>query len=161
MAPRGEDGAFNNSQLAEGQTVTFHAGDTLDLSATAADPVGTTVVGYEVSTDGGVTFDTITSYNTLFLESFKSYMIRPVIAQNDNRIEIEFANDTARNTLKSWDVIPQSELANDPALSGRTILNLNPNASSAQDKMEPDPGKDYAIRIRVTGDAGNGTYTGR
>ena len=156
LAPRGEDGAFNNSQLVEGRTATFHAGDTLDLSATAADPVGTTVVGYEVSTDGGVTFDTITSYNTLFLESFKSYMIRPVIAENDNRIEIEFANSTARNNLEVLDVIPQSELANDPALSGRTILNLNPNASSAQDKMEPDPGKDYAIRIRVTGDAGNG-----
>ena len=153
LAARGASGAsgkFKNSQLKEGAEVTFHAGDLLDLSMTPGDSM-THVVGYDVSTDGGVNFDTIRSTSSLFLESFNEYTIRPVFEKEKNHIEIIFSDNTARNNLQVEQTIPQSELNSNSLFKGRTILNLNPDGETIQEKMKPEVGKDYNVRIRVTG----------
>lgn len=147
----GGEGNFTDSQLKSGSTLTYHAGDLLELSAKAEDETNNYAAGYEVSTDGGVSFDFITSTSTLFLESFKSYMIRPIIAKKNNRIEVHFANDEAEKNLEIIDAIPQNELESDAQLKGLTILNLNPQKTTALEKMTPTVGKDYAVRIKVTG----------
>lgn len=157
---KGGEGSFNNSRLKAGETVTFHAGDVLDLSATSKNAM-TNFAGYEVSTDGGQHFDTVTSKRTLFLEPFTSYMIRPVFETDENHIEIKFADSTAKNNLEVQDIIPQSELADNSLFKGCTILNLNPKASSAQAKMKPTVGQDYTVRIKVTGKPGKAGYVYR
>ena len=150
LAARGGSGQFKNSQLQAGRKVTFHAGDLLDLSMTPGDSM-TRVAGYDVSTDGGQHFDTVTSTSSLFLESSTEYTIRPVFEKDENHIEIIFADDTARNNLKVEETIPQSELISNSLFRGRTILNLNPQASTVQGKMKPTVGQDYTVRIKVTG----------
>lgn len=160
LAARGANGEFKNSQLGEGKTVTFHAGDLLDLSATPSDSM-TQVAGYDVSTDGGVHFNTVTSKSTLFLDSFKEYTIRPVFEKDENHIEIQFADDEAKNNLQVEDVIPQSELLENSLFKGRTILNLNPKESTVQAKMKPTVGQDYTVRVKVTGKPAQAGYVYR
>lgn len=161
LEPTGGKGHFNNPALAQGQTATFHAGDLLDLSAVAEDAANDRVMGYEVSTDGGVHFDTVTSETTLFLESFKSYIIRPVIAGNDNRIEIQFADSEAMRNLEIVDVISAAELFDNDQLRGRTILDVNPEEKTVEKKMQPVVGKDYSVKIRVTGKPAENGYVYR
>lgn len=152
-------GHFDDPELkltsGSSKTVTYHAGDMINLSATS-DDANYHIVGYEVSTDGGIKYDAITSTDTLFLESFKSYMIRPLLAENNNRIEIQF-EDGAKDIFEINNIIPQSEIPkpkNDEEedLRGKYILNANPSGSSVNEKMTPVVGKDYSIGIIVKKD---------
>ncbi len=145
----GGSAAFNNSKLTSGSTVPYHAGDSIDLSATAAS-AGQHVEGYEVSTDGGVNFNLITDTSTLLLRPDTKYIVRPRVADNDNRIEIQFESEEAKKRLHITNLIDQSKLKDD--LAGRYILNLNPNESVVEKMMAPEPGSVYNLQILVDQD---------
>ncbi len=147
MAPsQGADqGYFTSVSLNTLGEKTFHAGDTLDLSAAVSDPAAFHVRGYEVSTVAdGVTFNSITDTTTLFLESGKKYKIRPLIAKNDNKIEILFENG-AEEFLSVRGTISADELENDPVLKGRCILNAEPSGKTLTEKISPVKGKIYTL----------------
>ena len=159
-APNGQgQGAFNDTSLTPGATLTYHAGDMIDLSASAADPDKYYVKGYEVSTDDGVKFNVITSTNTLFLEpGVKKYVIRPVIAEKDNCIELIFTENAAKylqaaHVLQSSDLITEGDKE---VFGGRNILYINPvknpEDSTVSEKIEPVPGKVYPISFTCVED---------
>lgn len=144
-------GHFTDSALAEGQTVTYHAGDTLDLSA-VADNEGYHVVGYQVSDNGGISYNTIANTTELMLRPNKSYKIRPVIAKDTNKIEIKFKSE-AEKYLSVQGLITENDL-NESAeedlkkeLRGRYVLNANPSAVKLSDKIKPVDGEIYTINF--------------
>lgn len=141
-------GHFTDSELQKPGKYDFHAGDSLDLSAVADDSDNYHVSGYQYSADGGITFNTITDGSDLFLESGRKYQIRPVISENDNAIEVQFASDSAASGIEIQGLISKEELAG-TEFEGKNILNLNPSESSVEKKARPVPGKDYAVRIAV------------
>ncbi len=141
-------GHFKDAQLSKKGKYTFHAGDSLNLDAVVDNPDKYHVVGYEVSDNKGITFNTITDGADLFLESFKSYQIRPVIAENDNAIEVRFTDKEAENGLEIQGFISPS-LLKGTVHEGKHILNLNPGAKKVEDMMKPVPGKDYSFSIAV------------
>lgn len=146
---------FNDTRLAKDKTVTFHAGDTLDLSATVSNPDKKKVVGYQVSTDGGVSYTTYSVGKSLFLEHIEDgryYDIRPVVADKDNSIEIRYTKKALEN-LKVLNLIPQEDLSAD--LKGRHLININPTSATAADKMEPTVGEAYQIKMLITGKPSN------
>ena len=145
----GGSATFNNSKLTSGSTVPYHAGDSIDLSATAAS-AGQHVEGYEVSTDGGVNFNLITDTATLLLRPDTKYTIRPHVADNDNRIEIQFESEEAKKRLHITNLIDQSKLKDD--LAGRYILNLNSDKSNVKEMMAPEAGSVYNLQILVDQD---------
>jgi len=145
----GGSAAFNDSNLTAGKTVTYHAGDNIDLSSTAVS-AGQHVVGYEVSTNGGVDFDLVTSTSNLLLRPDTNYIIRPRVADNDNRIEIQFESEEAKNRLHILNLIDHLKLKND--LTGRHILNINPDESDVVNMMRPNPGSVYNLQIMVDQD---------
>lgn len=141
-------GHFTDSQLQKPGKYDFHAGDSLDLSAVADDSDKYHVSGYQYSADGGITFNTITDGSDLFLESGRKYQIRPVISENDNAIEVQFASDSAASGIEIQGLISKEELKG-TEFEGKNIMNLNPSESSVEKKARPVPGKDYAVRIAV------------
>ncbi len=160
LAAKGKGaGHFKDTQLAKNGKYTFHAGDSLDLEAVADDPDRYHVVGYEVSDNQGITYNTITDGSYLFLESFKSYQIRPVVAANDNAVEIRFTDKEAENGLEVQGLISQQALKG-TAYEGKHLLNLNPGAKTVEEMMKPVPGKDYSISI-VVKDKESGGYIRR
>lgn len=153
---------FNDSELKEGSTITYHAGDVIDLAATPADSLTQHVAGYEVSTDGGTKFDVVTSTTKLFLEPHKNYVIRPVVANNTNRVEIRFENDEAKNNLSIENLIDTSNATGE--LKDKYILKLNgavDNVLSVEEQMKPTVGKCYSVNINVTGKPSDSDYVYR
>lgn len=148
----------------------YHAGDTLDLSVVCDDTDSYRVVGYQVSEDGGIHYNTITDTTKLFLKYDKKYKIRPVVSENSNAVEIRFHSD-AKSRFEVEGLIPQSQLKG-TEFEGKNILNLNPNESTVKKMAEPQAGKEYTVRVLVKSEdntyayrpvikhtAGNTSYT--
>ncbi len=149
LSPKGEgSGHFKDSQLARNGKYTFHAGDQLDLSAVADNMDNYHAAGYEVSVNGGITYNAITDDSYLMLETGQSYLIRPIIMENTNAIEVRF-KDKAEGKFEIQGLIDKKKLEAFPEYKGKNILNLNPKASSVQEMMKPTPGKEYTVRIAV------------
>ncbi len=161
---------FKDSNLKTTGTKTYHAGDTLDLSVSCDDTDTYTVVGYEVSEDGGITYNTIRNSSSLFLQYDKKYKIRPVVTENSNAVEIRFTGD-AKNRFEIEGLISQDKLKG-TEFEGKNILNLNPNEKTVKKMAEPNPGQEYTVRVLVKSEdstyayrptirpkSGNTTYT--
>ncbi len=144
--------SFKNSELKEGSELTYHAGDRLDLTAVSSSS-RFTVMGYEVSTDGGYSFNTVRNKNEIVLlpGSVKGYIIRPCVQENDNCIEITYSGKS-QSKVHVDNVIPQAALADYPELKGRYFLDINSSAKDPYERMRPEPGKCYSIDI-VTDDS--------
>ncbi|MDO4488859.1 MAG: Calx-beta domain-containing protein [Eubacteriales bacterium] len=146
---------FNDANLKEGKVVNYHAGDRLDMSATPTDSTSYRVTGYELSTDGGAHFNAIRDSKYLTLEPYKNYIVRPLVAKNDNHIEVIFLSDKAKKNLQIENLIPASELSSVEYLEGRNVINVNPKATTTLEKMKPSVGNAYTIRVLVTGKPAN------
>ena len=147
---------FKDSELKAGTTKTYHAGDLLDLEAEADSEVYR-VLGYEVSTDGGVKFNHIEDSTQLVLQagSVKGYIIRPQVAPKDNYIEIEYASG-ADGYVHVDNLVPQSELKDYPELRGRNILDVNPQGKTIYERIFPTVGKAYSVDVVVDTATNNG-----
>ena len=141
--------SFKSKELKEGSERVYHAGDRLDLSIESKTS-RYTVMGYEVSTDGGRSFNTIRDKDELVLlpGHVKGYIIRPCIQDNNNCIELTYSSNS-NNKVHVDNVIPQSALAGYPELKGRYFLDINPEAKDPYERMKPEPGKCYSIDILV------------
>lgn len=142
-----------------GASGTFHAGDTLDLSAKTEDP-NYRVTGFEISEDGGVHFNSIRDTWSYTLRSGKNYVIRPLLAKNDNHVEIVFASDEARKNLSIENLIPQDQLGGS-YLKGKNVLNLNPEKSGWAEMMKPAIGAACTVRVLVNGTPSDSNYVYR
>lgn len=142
-----------------GASGTFHAGDTLDLSATSED-ANYRVTGFEISEDGGVHFNSIRDTRSYTLRSGKNYVIRPLLAKNDNHVEIVFASDEARKNLSIENLIPQDQLGGS-YLKGKNVLNLNPEKSGWAEMMKPAIGAACTVRVLVNGTPSDSNYVYR
>ncbi|MDD6519328.1 MAG: Calx-beta domain-containing protein [Oribacterium sp.] len=151
---------FTSSDLPKaGASGTFHAGDTLDLSAKTEDP-NYRVTGFEISEDGGVHFNSIRDTRSYTLRSGKNYVIRPLLAKNDNHVEIVFASDEARKNLSIENLIPQDQLGGS-YLKGKNVLNLNPEKSGWAEMMKPAIGAACTVRVLVNGTPSDSNYVYR
>ncbi|MDY2855043.1 MAG: hypothetical protein SOU53_06930, partial [Oliverpabstia sp.] len=142
-----------------GASGTFHAGDTLDLSAKTEDP-NYRVTGFEISEDGGVHFNSIRDTRSYTLRSGKNYVIRPLLAKNDNHVEIVFASDEARKNLSIENLISQEKLEGS-YLKGRNVLNLNPEKNGWAEMMKPAIGAACTVRVLVNGTPSDSNYVYR
>lgn len=143
------DASFNDDTLSKTGKYTFHAGDVLDLSATSNMPAYN-AAGYSVSTDGGVKWDNITSTDKLKLLPGENYIIRPLLTENDNCIEIRFADSASEKFTVygvNYNKVIDESLLKGTELSGKTILNLNKDGVKLAEKMLPEVGKVYTINI--------------
>ena len=151
---------FTSTKLPKaGASGTFHAGDTLDLSAKTEDP-NYRVTGFEISEDGGVHFNSIRDTRSYTLRSGKNYVIRPLLAKNDNHVEIVFASDEARKNLSIENLIPQEKLEGS-YLKGKNVLNLNPEKSGWAEMMKPAIGAACTVRVLVNGTPSDSNYVYR
>lgn len=137
----------------------FHAGDTLDLSAKTED-ANYRVTGFEISEDGGVHFNSIRDTRSYTLRSGKNYVMRPLLAKNDNHVEIMFASDEARKNLSIENLIPQDQLGGS-YLKGKNVLNLNPEKSGWAEMMKPAIGAACTVRVLVNGTPSDSNYVYR
>lgn len=150
---------FTSSDLPKaGASKIFHAGDTLDLSAKSED-ANYRVTGFEISEDGGVHFNSIRDAQSYTLRSGKSYVIRPLLAKNDNHVEIVFASEEARKNLSIENLIPQEKLEGS-YLKGKNVLNLNPEKSGWAEMMKPAIGAACTVRV-LTGTPSDSNYVYR
>lgn len=141
---------FTSTKLPKaGASGIFHAGDTLDLNAESED-ADYRVTGFEISEDGGVHFNSIRDARSYTLRSGKNYMIRPLLAKNDNHVEIVFASNEARKNLRIENLIPQEKLEGS-YLKEKNVLNLNPEKSGWAEMMKPAIGAACTVRVVVTG----------
>ena len=151
---------FTSSDLPKaGASGIFHAGDTLDLSATSED-ANYRVTGFEISEDGGVHFNSIRDTRSYTLRSGKNYVIRPLLAKNDNHVEIVFASDEARKNLSIENLISQEKLEGS-YLKGKNVLNLNPEKSGWAEMMKPAIGAACTVRVLVNGTPSDSNYVYR
>ena len=151
---------FTSSDLPKaGASKIFHAGDTLDLSAESED-ADYRVTGFEISEDGGVHFNSIRDTRSYTLRSGKNYMIRPLLAKNDNHVEIVFASNEARKNLRIENLIPQEKLEGS-YLKEKNVLNLNPEKSGWAEMMKPEIGAACTVRVVVKGKPSNSNYVYR
>ncbi len=151
---------FTSTKLPKaGASGIFHAGDTLDLSATSEDP-NYRVTGFEISEDGGVHFNSIRDTRSYTLRSGKNYVIRPLLAKNDNHVEIMFASDEARKNLSIENLIPQDQLEGS-YLKGKNVLNLNPEKNGWAEMMKPAIGAACTVRVLVNGTPSDRNYVYR
>lgn len=151
---------FTSTKLPKaGASGTFHAGDTLDLSAKSED-ANYRVTGFEISEDGGVHFNSIRDTRSYTLRSGKNYVIRPLLAKNDNHVEIMFASDEARKNLSIENLIPQDQLEGS-YLKGKNVLNLNPEKSGWAEMMKPAIGAACTVRVLVNGTPSDSNYVYR
>ena len=141
----GATGAFADATLSKPGVYTYHAGDVLDLSA-VCNTAGYRVVGYEYSVDGDITSDIVSSTDKLLLlPKYSHYIIRPVLAENNNCIEIVYSGDSANILgVDSQGVITQEE-----GSTKRYFLNLNPQASTTKQKTAPEVGQIYSICFKT------------
>ena len=151
---------FTSTKLPKaGASGTFHAGDTLDLSAKSED-ANYRVTGFEISEDGGVHFNSIRDTRSYTLRSGKNYVIRPLLAKNDNHVEIVFASDEARKNLSIENLIPQDQLGGS-YLKGKNVLNLNPEKNGWAEMMKPAIGAACTVRVLVNGTPSDSNYVYR
>ena len=151
---------FTSTKLPKaGASGIFHAGDTLDLSAESED-ADYRVTGFEISEDGGVHFNSIRDTRSYTLRSGKNYMIRPLLAKNDNHVEIVFASNEARKNLRIENLIPQEKLEGS-YLKEKNVLNLNPEKSGWAEMMKPEIGAACTVRVVVKGKPSNSNYVYR
>ena len=151
---------FTSTKLPKaGASGTFHAGDTLDLSAKTED-ANYRVTGFEISEDGGVHFNSIRDTRSYTLRSGKNYVIRPLLAKNDNHVEIVFSSDEARKNLSIENLIPQDQLGGS-YLKGKNVLNLNPEKSGWAEMMKPAIGAACTVRVLVNGTPSDSNYVYR
>lgn len=143
------DASFTDATLSKKGTYTFHAGDVLDLSAVSNMDVYN-AVGYSVSTDNGLSWDDITSKHTLTLLPGENYIIRPLLSENDNCIEIRYSNELSKSFNVygvNYNGVIDESLLTGTELSGKTILELNSDADTRAEKIAPEVGKVYTINI--------------
>lgn len=141
----GATGAFTDATLSNVGTYTYHAGDVLNLSA-VCNTDGYHVVGYEYSVDGDITSDIISSTKYLQLQSkYSKYIIRPVLAENDNCIEIVYDGDKSNILGIDNQGLISNDLLSKEGLSGRNVLKLNPQGKNADEQMTPEVGKVYSV----------------
>ncbi len=151
---------FTSTKLPKaGASGIFHAGDTLDLSAESED-ADYRVTGFEISEDGGVHFNSIRDARSYTLRSGKNYMIRPLLAKNDNHVEIVFASNVARKNLRIENLIPQDELEGS-YLKEKNVLNLNPEENGWAEKMKPAIGAACTVRVVVKGKPSDSNFVYR
>ena len=151
---------FTSTKLPKaGASGIFHAGDTLDLSAESED-ADYRVTGFEISEDGGVHFNSIRDTRSYTLRSGKNYMIRPLLAKNDNHVEIVFASNEARKNLRIENLIPQDKLEGS-YLKEKNVLNLNPEKSGWAEMMKPAIGAACTVRVVVKGKPSDSNYVYR
>lgn len=151
---------FTSTKLPKaGASGIFHAGDTLDLSAKTED-VNYRVTGFEISEDGGVHFNSIRDTRSYTLRSGKNYVIRPLLAKNDNHVEIMFASDEARKNLSIENLIPQDQLEGS-YLKGKNVLNLNPEKNGWAEMMKPAIGAACTVRVLVNDTPSDSNYVYR
>lgn len=151
---------FTSTKLPKaGASGTFHAGDTLDLSAESED-ADYRVTGFEISEDGGVHFNSIRDTRSYTLRSGKNYMFRPLLAKNDNHVEIVFASNEARKNLRIENLIPQDKLEGS-YLKEKNVLNLNPEKSGWAEMMKPAIGAACTVRVVVKGKPSDSNYVYR
>lgn len=151
---------FTSTKLPKaGASGIFHAGDTLDLSAESED-ADYRVTGFEISEDGGVHFNSIRDARSYTLRSGKNYMIRPLLAKNDNHVEIVFASNEARKNLRIENLIPQNELEGS-YLKEKNVLNLNPEENGWAKKMKPAIGAACTVRVVVKGKPSDSNFVYR
>ena len=152
--------SFTDRELPNaGNTKTFHAGDTLNLSAESQD-ANYRVTGFEISEDGGVHFNSIRDTRYFTLRAGKNYIIRPLLAKNDNHVEIQFVSEEARKNLSIESLIPQDKLRG-TYLEGKNVINLNPEKSSWTELMQPSVGAACTVRVLVTGTPSDSSYVYR
>lgn len=167
------EGSFNNRELEAGKTIgnKFHAGDELDLSCTATG-LNQVATGYQVSEDGGIFYNSILSQKSLFLEPNKSYIIRPLIETQENRIEIVYENSEAEQNLSiqsEYGLLSKEDTGKVEHFQGKNILICNPSEKDSKKRdsedvknmAKPKPGKDYSINILVTGSPSDSDYVYR
>lgn len=141
----GATGSFTDSQLSTPGTYTYHAGDVLDLSAVCA-TAGYRVVGYEYSVDGDITSDIVSSTDKLLLlPKYSHYIIRPVLAENNNCIELIF-DGTTSNVLG---VNGQGVISETTGSVTRYYLNLNPQGTTTTQKISPEVGQIYSVCFKT------------
>ena len=151
---------FTSTKLPKaGASGIFHAGDTLDLSAESED-ADYRVTGFEISEDGGVHFNSIRDTRSYTLRSGKNYMFRPLLAKNDNHVEIVFASNEARKNLRIENLIPQDKLEGS-YLKEKNVLNLNPEKSGWAEMMKPAIGAACTVRVVVKGKPSDSNYVYR
>ena len=151
---------FTSTKLPKaGASGIFHAGDTLDLSAESED-ADYRVTGFEISEDGGVHFNSIRDTRSYTLRSGKNYMFRPLLAKNDNHVEIVFASNEARKNLRIENLIPQEKLEGS-YLKEKNVLNLNPEKSGWTEMMKPAIGAACTVRVVVKGKPSDSNYVYR
>lgn len=151
---------FTSTKLPKaGASGIFHAGDTLDLSAESED-ADYRVTGFEISEDGGVHFNSIRDTRSYTLRSGKNYMFRPLLAKNDNHVEIVFASNEARKNLRIENLIPQEKLEGS-YLKEKNVLNLNPEKSGWAEMMKPAIGAACTVRVVVKGKPSDSNYVYR
>ena len=151
---------FTSTKLPKaGASGIFHAGDTLDLSAESED-ADYRVTGFEISEDGGVHFNSIRDTRSYTLRSGKNYMFRPLLAKNDNHVEIVFASNEARKNLRIENLIPQDQLEGS-YLKEKNVLNLNPEKSGWAEMMKPAIGAACTVRVVVKGKPSDSNYVYR
>lgn len=151
---------FTSTKLPKaGASGIFHAGDTLDLSAESED-ADYRVTGFEISEDGGVHFNSIRDTRSYTLRSGKNYMFRPLLAKNDNHVEIVFASNEARKNLRIENLIPQEKLEGS-YLKEKNVLNLNPEKSGWAEMMKPEIGAACTVRVVVKGKPSDSNYVYR
>ena len=151
---------FTSTKLPKaGASGIFHAGDTLDLSAETED-ADYRVTGFEISEDGGVHFNSIRDARSYTLRSGKNYVFRPLLAKNDNHVEIVFASNEARKNLRIENLIPQDKLEGS-YLKGKNVLNLNPEKSGWAEMMKPAIGAACTVRVVVKGKPSDSNFVYR
>lgn len=151
---------FTSTKLPKaGASGIFHAGDTLDLSAESED-ADYRVTGFEISEDGGVHFNSIRDAQSYTLRSGKNYMLRPLLAKNDNHVEIVFASNAARKNLRIENLIPQDKLEGS-YLKEKNVLNLNPEKSGWAEMMKPAIGAACTVRVVVKGKPSDSNFVYR
>lgn len=142
----GATGSFTDATLSKVGTYTYHAGDELDLRA-VCNTDGYHVVGYSYSVDGETTYDVVSSTKVLRLQpQYSHYIIRPVLAPNDNCIEIKCSSDVAQYILGiNGQGLVSNSLLEKNGLDGHYVLKLDPNGKDANGQMMPEVGKIYSV----------------
>lgn len=152
LAPKGGvDAEFTSGAVSEKGTYTFNAGDVLDLRVTCNEK-DYYADGFEYSLNKGTGFDgpvRSSTYFQLLPGNTSGYTIRPAVAMNHNRIELEFT-DGAENIftvsgVNNQGLINKDLLSGQGNLNGANILNLNGSETTAVDMMRPTVGEVYSI----------------
>lgn len=139
--------SFKNARLTPG-THTFHGGDFLNMDADIHSDRHY-LAGFEYSLNGGVDYYFVpASDKTLFLEPYNSYIVRPVVAEINNYIEVEMT-DAAKEHLEVINTVPAESLADHSVLAGKTLMMCNTAGKTVYDQMLPEVSTAYQISVKV------------